>query len=242
MGLYLLIPTFVVIVVSILIVRAGAIALRMTGLDQKTASFQALSAFTRAGFTTREAESVVNDPRRRSIVTWLMILGNAGIVAVIVTGTSSLTSSNNYKTGIDIAVLVVGLYLVYRVVRHTGLMGRWEGLVENKLVRGKLFAGIPVEHLLHLAEGYGVARAPVTQGSPLIGSELADSRLPGVDFIVLGIQRSGTWMPNKALGGPIGEGDAVVVYGLLTEIDSYFARDKNAGNNGPAIGTPVPNM
>ena len=54
MGLYLLIPTFIVIIVSVLIVRAGAIALRMTGLDEKTASFQALSAFTRAGFTTRE--------------------------------------------------------------------------------------------------------------------------------------------------------------------------------------------
>ena len=85
MGLYLLIPTFVVILVSILIVRAGAVALRLTGLDPKTANFQALSAFTRAGFTTRESELVVNHPRRRTIVTWLIVLGNAGIVAVIVT-------------------------------------------------------------------------------------------------------------------------------------------------------------
>ena len=88
MGLYLLIPTFAVILLSVLIVRAGAIALRLTGLDEKTANFQALSAFTRAGFTTRESESVVSHPQRRTIVSWLIVLGNAGIVAVIVTGTS----------------------------------------------------------------------------------------------------------------------------------------------------------
>ena len=70
-------PIFV-IVASVVIVRTGAVALQMTGLDRATASFQALSAFTNCGFTTREAESVVNHPQRRRIVRALMLLGNAG--------------------------------------------------------------------------------------------------------------------------------------------------------------------
>jgi Trk-type K+ transport system membrane component len=49
-GLYLLLPTFLVIILSLLVVRAGAIALAMTGMDEKKARFQALSAFTRTGF------------------------------------------------------------------------------------------------------------------------------------------------------------------------------------------------
>ena len=75
-GLYLLLPTLLVIIISFLVIRAGTIALMMTGMDRKKASFQALSAFTRAGFTTREAEAVVNNPQRRRIITWLIILGN----------------------------------------------------------------------------------------------------------------------------------------------------------------------
>ena len=69
----------VFVCVSYLIVRIGAIALEMTGMDRSRARFQALSAFTGTGFTTRETEMVINHPRRRKIVTYLMILGNAGI-------------------------------------------------------------------------------------------------------------------------------------------------------------------
>ena len=46
-GLYLLLPVLLTILASFLVVRAGAIALIMTGMDPQKASFQALSAFTR---------------------------------------------------------------------------------------------------------------------------------------------------------------------------------------------------
>ena len=57
-GIYFLLPVLLTIFVSFLIVRAAAIALRMTGLEKKKAIFQSLSAFTGTGFTTREAENV----------------------------------------------------------------------------------------------------------------------------------------------------------------------------------------
>ena len=57
-GLYFLVPTLLVIFVSFLIIRAAAVALMMTGMDEKKAKFQALSAFSGTGFTTKEAESV----------------------------------------------------------------------------------------------------------------------------------------------------------------------------------------
>ena len=58
-GIYLMLPTLLVILFSFLVVRTGAIALMMTGLEREKANFQALSAFSRAGFTTREAEIVI---------------------------------------------------------------------------------------------------------------------------------------------------------------------------------------
>jgi len=222
MGLYLLIPTFAVILLSVLIVRAGAVALRLTGLDEKTANFQALSAFTRAGFTTKESESVVSHPQRRTIVTWLIVLGNAGIVAVIVTGTSSLTSTTDYRIAIAIGIITAGLYVIYRVVKHTGLTRGWDNLVENKILRGRVFRWINTEHLLHLAGGYGVARVPVVEHSHLVGSGV--ETIGDGKFSVLGIERGGQWVPNPGKEETVSDGDMLILYGSLNEMDKSFRR------------------
>jgi len=121
-GLYFLVPTLLVIFASFLIVGAAAIALMMTGMDEKRARFQALSAFSGTGFTTKEAESVVNHPSRRRIVSWLMILGNAGIVTVIVTATSSFITSKRYHLPINAFILLIGIYVIYKVVTHKGFI------------------------------------------------------------------------------------------------------------------------
>jgi len=70
-----LVPTLILVFAFIVVVRAGAIALMTTGMDSSKSSFQALSAFSGTGFTTREAELIVSHPRRRRIVSWLMVLG-----------------------------------------------------------------------------------------------------------------------------------------------------------------------
>ena len=44
-GLYLLLPVLLSIFLSFFVVRAGAIALRMTGMDQEKANFQSLSSY-----------------------------------------------------------------------------------------------------------------------------------------------------------------------------------------------------
>jgi hypothetical protein len=221
MGLYLLIPTFIVILVSVLIVRAGAIALRMTGLDEKTSNFQALSAFTRAGFTTRESETIMGHPQRRSIISWLIILGNAGIVAVIVTGTSSMVSTSDYKLAIDIAALVIGIYIIYRLVKYTGFTRRWESLIEDRLVRGRFFGRVPVEHLLHLMGGYGVVRVAVT-GDMAASAGAAEGRFTFGGDLVLGIERKGQWLPNPGPQEKIAEGDTLVLYGNLAGIEKFI--------------------
>lgn len=52
-GLYFLLPTLLTILFSLLIIWAGAIALKLTGLPLDKAKFQSLSAYTGTGFTTR---------------------------------------------------------------------------------------------------------------------------------------------------------------------------------------------
>ncbi len=76
---------FVLLSLSVLVIRVASVALRLTGLSDDIARFQALSAFTGTGFTTLEAEAIVNYPVRRRIVSSLMIVGNLGLVTVLAT-------------------------------------------------------------------------------------------------------------------------------------------------------------
>ena len=78
------------LVVSFIIVRIGAIAFELTGLDWPMATFQSLSYFSGTGFTTRESELITGHPQRRKIASVLMILGNAGLVTLIATFANSL--------------------------------------------------------------------------------------------------------------------------------------------------------
>jgi len=74
-----------IFVITFSLVRIAAVALRLTGMAEDMARFQALSALTGTGYTTAEAEMVVNYPIRRKIATWLMIVGNLGIMSVLST-------------------------------------------------------------------------------------------------------------------------------------------------------------
>ena len=111
-SMYFLLPTLLAILFSFLVVRAASVALMMTGLEKNKARFQALSAFSGTGFTTKESESIINHPRRRQIIRYLMITGNAGIVTVIVTATSSMATSRGYQLPINIVILIVGVFLI----------------------------------------------------------------------------------------------------------------------------------
>ena len=80
----------VALIASFIVVRIGAIAFQLTGLEWSLAKFQALSCFSGTGFTTRESELIVGHPKRRKIASMLMVLGNAGLVMLIATFANSI--------------------------------------------------------------------------------------------------------------------------------------------------------
>lgn len=224
-GLYLLLPTLLVIIISFLVVRAGAIALMMTGMDQRRAIFQALSAFTRTGFTTREAELVVNNLQRRRIITWLIILGNAGLVAVIVGATSSVVTSEGFQLPINILVLILAVYLIYQLIKRTGFVRRWERFIEKRFIKSHAFEEVVAEDLLHLIEGYGLVRAIITENSPFVGSSLSDVRFLDSDMVILGVERGKDWISYPKAKVTIEKDDKIVVYGHTNVLREIFKED-----------------
>lgn len=223
-GLYLIVPVLLTILVSFLVVRSGAIALMMTGLDRNRAVFQALSAFTGTGFTTREAERIINHPKRRKIISWMMILGNAGIVTVIVTGTSSFMSTETYGLPATVGVLLAGIYIIYRITASTGIMDRWERFTENRLVKSGMLEEEMVEDLLHLIEGHGLVKVLLREDSPLIGRTLKEKELTKAGMLVLGIERGKTWIPVPKPSEIMEDGDKVIIYGPLEKLNENFRK------------------
>ena len=213
-SLYFLFPTLFAILTSFLVVRAAGIALMMTGLEKKKARFQALSAFSGTGFTTKEAELVINHPVRRKIVTWLMIMGNAGVVTVIVTATTSLTTSRGVHLPINVLVLIVGIFIIYKIVTHRKITLRWEAYIEKKLIKSPTFEEAATEDLLRFLEGYGIVKKIIAESSPLIGCSLSECRLSEKRVLVLGIERGKNWIPIPKATEKIKKNDGLVVYGL----------------------------
>ena len=74
------VPVILVVAISAFVVKIATVALKMTGLEEKKAHFQALSAFTGTGFTTHDSELVLENDIRRKIIIVLMVLGNAGLI------------------------------------------------------------------------------------------------------------------------------------------------------------------
>ncbi len=223
-GLYFVLPTLLAVLVSMLVVRAGAIAFVMTGMDMHRAKFQALSAFSGTGFTTREAEQIVNHPARRRIATWLMILGNAGVVAVIVTSTSSLVSSEGIGVPISAVALLGGLAVVYFISTRAGLIRGWESFVQERLGRSSQFEERPVEELLHLLQGYELVRVLIEEGSSLADVTLADAKLPAKGCLVLGIERGRAFISAPTGDERIVTGDRLIAYGQTKALEQLVGK------------------
>lgn len=220
---YFIVPTLITIVISMLIVRAGAIALMMTGMSFEKAKFQALSAFSGTGYTTREAERVVNNGQRRRIVSWLMVLGNAGIVTVIVTATSSFARAQGLGVGLNILILLAGLAAIIFVARRTPIVRRWEMFAQSRFERLKIFEeDTTVDELLHITEGYGVMRVQLLENSPFIGQTLSGINSSLEHSLVLGIERDKLWQPTPRLTRKLIQDDYLVIYGKLEELTKYF--------------------
>jgi Trk-type K+ transport system membrane component len=111
-------PIFVLLSLSVFVMRVASVALRLTGLTDDIARFQALSAFTDTGFTTTEAESIVNYRVRRRIVSLLMIAGNLCLVRVLATLVVSLVNTEGDKDAVfaQLAWMIGGLILLWVVM------------------------------------------------------------------------------------------------------------------------------
>jgi hypothetical protein len=214
----------VVMALSLVITRVATVLLVATGMSRQAARFQARSAFTGSGFTTRESEEVVNHPLRRRVVMTLMLLGNAGIVAVA----SSLIigfRSGGHTQWISILELVVGMAALLVVSRSSWVDQRLTQAIRHLLERHTDLPTRDLASLLDLTGHYAVGELHLEEGDWLVGQPLGDLALRDEGIAVLGVTRA----DGSHLGVPGGwtvlaPGDTAVIYGRADSLDEIDRR------------------
>ncbi len=224
-----LVSLFILVIISLVITRVGTIMLTLTGLSQEVAQFQARSAFSGVGFTTQESESVISHPVRRRIIMALVLLGNAGVVTVVV---SLLLSFSNVDGSADaltrMLFLVGGLVLVGLIARSKLANRALSRMIERALRRFTDLDTRDYVGLLRLSGDWVVAEVEVQQDDWMCDVPLQFLGLPEEGIVVLGIDRAN----NRWIGAPSGSttmhpGDIAVLYGTKDAIDRLDHRERS---------------
>ena len=215
-----LLTLIVISLVSLIAVRAGATALMMTGLSWDAASFQSYSAFFGVGFTTREAELVVNHPVRRRIIRDLILAGNVGITSSVATLVATLVqNSSGFKPLVIVTLLVSGLAVILYLTRVSWVQSWMDKVIQSTLKRAGIVHVMDYELLLRVNHGYVVMEVDVLEGSPLANHSLRETRPWDHGVIILAVARNG----EKLQGIPNADtiilpGDVLTTYGKQSSV------------------------
>ena len=219
-----------VVALSLLVVRVGAIALTMTGLSPEVARFQALSAFSGAGFTTSESERVVATPARRRVLATLIRLGSAGVVTAISTLVLSFAGDQRAEPQ---RLLVLGLGVAGLVaLARSRRLERWTTpLIRRALRRATTLDLRDYASLLHLREDYRVSEVVAEPGSWLTERRLDALDLGAEGVTVLGIEHAdGGYEGAPGRAARLAPGDRVLLYGKRDRLEELSGR--RAGDEG----------
>jgi len=229
MGFIFVIPLIVIIIISAFIVKISAVALNLTGLSEKQAFFQALSAFTGTGFTTRDSELVVHNEIRRKIIMFLMIMGNAGLVSVITTLILSFSRGGIHPFFINITLILFAILILIKISGNKEFARRLTKKIQARLARSATFTKRPVEEVLRLAEGYGVAEVTLSEECAEIGKTLFESSFRQQDILILAIERGRDVIPAPHASDRLLVNDTIVCYGKLSNIENITTKSKKEG-------------
>lgn len=227
----------VVLFVSLLIVRIGAIAFQLTGIEWSIAKFQSLSCFTATGFTTKESELITSTRQRRNIAATLIVLGHAGFVTMIAALANSLRAQGILETSfsrpfffmnlrthpfvvpfVNVGVIIIGSYFIYKIFTNTRVAFKMTNALKKRLIKREMFKPVSFEELMLSAEGYGVSKITICSESPLLEKTLFDSGLRKYDITVLAITKKGLTTPNPAADSKIELNDELLCFGKLENI------------------------
>ena len=223
----------VIVLLSVTMIRAGSMALTLTGLSKEVAGFQARSAFLGVGYTTSESEKVTGHPVRRRIISTLMVLGYFGLGSGLVSVITVVTQSAAGELGRLLIIATTGATAIFALLGAKVLDPIISRAVRSAL--GKRYGVLIHDYaeLLRVDKGYSVSNVQVSAGSWMEGYSLRELRLSDEGVLVLNVTRvSGVTLATPGPDTVLAEGDQLLSYGL--EEDLLELARRPAGHEGDA--------
>jgi hypothetical protein len=227
-----IISLLVVLTFSILITRIATVALVLTGLSREAARFQARSAFTGVGYTTGEAEDLVNHPVRRRIILILMLLGNVGIITAMSSLILGFIQSDSGGLTLRIVLLIAGLGALWILGTSQWVDRRLSRVISWALSRYTRLEAKDYASLLRLAGEYRVTDLHVEPDDWLADRTLAELKLRDEGIAVLGITRkNGNYLGTPAGSTKIRPHDSLLLYGRASALENLDERRAGVGGD-----------
>jgi TrkA-C domain len=211
----------VVITVWLFVLWFVSLALEATGMERSRARFQAISALTGTGFTTREAENIVGHPRRRLIISWMMFLGSVGIILfllllfiLVIVGAKPAKPTSPY-----ILVLAALPAVALLVLFWIGVLDKLGTVIVNRFKRSKYFKPeLSTTEIIYQAGEHSLARLTVGRAAPEVGSKISDTSLAKADVRVLAIERGDKVLFYPEAKEIVQAGDHLIYFGTTEEV------------------------
>lgn len=223
-----------ILAVSFIVVRIGAIAFQLTGLEWSSAKFQSLSCFTDTGFTTRESELITGNLQRRKIASILIVLGHAGFVTMIATFANTLRPGevvikftlpflhtvfpSALLPWANLLLMIISVYIIYKIFSNSRFAAKLTDAIRSQITKKELIKPVTFSELVIATGGYGVSQVKVCEESSILNEALIDSNLRGRDITVLAIERDEIMVPNPPANTKILLGDTLICFGKLENI------------------------
>lgn len=207
--------------------RVATIALVGTGMSTESAAFQARSALMGVGFTTSEAEAVINHPVRRRIILWLMTFGNAGIITGITSlllGFINADADQLVRRGV---IMIAGLGALLLATRLDYLERLLSRVTRWALARWTTLETRDFAQLLRFSHDFGIIELATHRDDWLVDRPLSELSLPEEGVVILGVHRH----DGDFLGVPTGPtiihaDDTVIAYGRVDHLQQLDERHK----------------
>ncbi len=217
----------IIVALSIIAVRIGAIALELTGLSTEIASFQAQSAFSGAGFTTTESEAMVTHPVRRRIIRLLILMGSAGVTTSIATLVIAFVGQTGHGVIVRGQFLLIGLLCIFIFARSKHLYNIMKVIITKALKKWTTLRAYDYEQLFGLGQGYAIAKVSIRQDNPWRDKPIKDLKLHLEDLLILAVYRK-TGGKVNFIGAPHGDfilnvDDELICYAKEAAISKKFS-------------------
>ena len=219
--LYLVLLIFL-LVVSVFLVKIGALMLEMTGMDPEWARFQALSAFTQTGFTTSEAEGAVNHPVRRRIISGLMLSGAASLITLVSVFVGTMALHDTRQTTISLVGMAIAAFVLWRIAASKRFSAFLHHVVQKRMEKMEIVPTTAIQTLLQENNGYGIVRILLDERSPQVGKTLAEVGTIKKDVLVLSIERDEIMIPVPKGPDRLLAGDQLLCFGRVDSIARVF--------------------